>query len=201
MPNENEIDNLFEIAIEAADSGEHQKAINHFKQVLEIDPNFYEAWHYLGTVYDEMGEYQEALNNIRKALEINKEYSDAWTDIAFVHIRMENYSDALECMKIAAELDPENYETWYDLGYINYELGNQLQAIECYNRALELTERKHIDSLYNLACSLSLLDRKEEALVTIKEVIDLEPNIIKEIKDDSDFENLKGEKDFKKIIE
>ena len=198
---ENDIEELFEIAIESADAGEHQKAIDHFKKVLEIDPDFFEAWHYLGTVYDEMGDYQEAVENMRKALELNKEYSDAWADIAFVYIRMENYSDALECMKIAAELESDNYEIWYDLGYINYELDNQEQAVECYNKALELTERTHIDSLYNLACSLSLLGKKKEAIAVLKEAIEIEPEIIKEIKDDEDFKDLKTEKDFEKLLE
>jgi len=193
-------ESLFEKAIMSADEGEYQKAIDSFKKVIEMKPDLFEAWHYLGTVYDEMGEYEEALINMKKALELNNDYIDAWIDISFVYIRMENFLEALDCLKKALELDEFNYEIWYDIGYTHYALNEHEKAIDCYNKALELTDRKDIDSLYNLACSLSILNKKKEAIEVLEEAIKLDPKIIEEIIEDTDFNNIVEEEAFKKLI-
>jgi SpoVK/Ycf46/Vps4 family AAA+-type ATPase len=55
----------------------YQEALADFSKVLELKPNFAEAWYLLGLAKEYMGNLQEAVEAYEKALELNPDFKDA----------------------------------------------------------------------------------------------------------------------------
>jgi len=55
--------------------GDHDKAITDYKRVIELEPNFIEAYALLGNAYDDSGEFDKALASYEDALALNPERS------------------------------------------------------------------------------------------------------------------------------
>jgi tetratricopeptide (TPR) repeat protein len=62
--------------------GQRESAIERFRQAIEIDPDFVEAWGNLGSVLSEIGNHGEALAATRRALELNPAHSAATYNLA-----------------------------------------------------------------------------------------------------------------------
>jgi S1-C subfamily serine protease len=50
--------------------GDYSQAINYFKKLLQINPNFASAYNNLGATYVDLGQYQKAKENLQKAKEL-----------------------------------------------------------------------------------------------------------------------------------
>jgi len=94
---------------------------------------------------------------------------------------------------------PENLGAWIELGHVytrakRYEEGLAVDQ--------ELVRRVPKDSTvrYNLACSLALLGRKEEALDTLEEAVALGYEDPEHLMADDDLASLRGETRFRGIV-
>lgn len=65
---------LFEGAIEFYNVGKSQNAIDYLNRALEKDPNFVDAYLFLGDVYSSKNSFEVAMNYYNKALKINPNY-------------------------------------------------------------------------------------------------------------------------------
>ena len=58
------------------------QALERFRQCIELDPQYVEAWNNLGNVLTEQGQTDESVGCFRKALAIEPEYADAHYNLA-----------------------------------------------------------------------------------------------------------------------
>ncbi|MFM6040515.1 MAG: CHAT domain-containing protein, partial [Sphaerospermopsis kisseleviana] len=58
--------------------GRHEEAIISYNKAIEINPDFYQAWHARGGALHNLMQYEEALASYDKALEIKPDYHYAW---------------------------------------------------------------------------------------------------------------------------
>jgi len=56
--------------------GDYENAINYLQYAVELDPQLYEAYQYLGNIYYETGNYQQALEYYKKVVELNPQDKD-----------------------------------------------------------------------------------------------------------------------------
>lgn len=77
--------------------------------------------------------------------------------------------------------------------------GDFEKALEKYNQSLAIIPYK-FESLYNKACVLSLLNRTNEALQTLKIAAMIHNYAIDLAERDPDFENLKNNPDFQALL-
>lgn len=73
------------------------------------------------------------------------------------------------------------------------------EALVEYNKALQIIPYK-FETLYNKACILALLDKKQEALQTLKIAALIHNYAVDLAIDDSDLDNLRGMDEFKEFI-
>ncbi len=71
---------------------------------------------------------------------------------------------------------PKRSEPWANLGYLAWQEGNQSKAVENFTKAVELGNRSP-QLLLNLA-QLSLYDKPDAAINTLKSLLEIEPNNI-----------------------
>jgi tetratricopeptide (TPR) repeat protein len=83
-----------------------EEAIITFSKVIEIDPNWAEAWNKRATVYYMVGEFHKSQNDIDKVLELEKRHFGALAGQALINIKLKNYEKAIISYKKAEQIYP-----------------------------------------------------------------------------------------------
>lgn len=82
------------------------EAIIVFDKVIEIDPNWAEAWNKRATVFYMLGEFQKSQKDIDKVLELEKRHFGALAGQGLVNIKLKNYEKAIMSYEKAQEIYP-----------------------------------------------------------------------------------------------
>jgi len=77
--------------------------------------------------------------------------------------------------------------------------GNLHKAVEVLEQALQRYPNQAV-LLYDLACYLALMGRKEEALAKLERALQLDPSLKALAKKDDDFQSLRGDPYFEKLV-
>ena len=115
-----------------------EKALECFKEILQITPNDYSTWYNVGLAYALLQNNEEAISSYEKALNINPNYPRALRNKADIHCIREEYHLAIECMKKCIEIRPEDDDQDYVI------LGNAYRNVDpglakgCYMRATDI---------------------------------------------------------------
>lgn len=98
--------------------GFYQEAIVNFKRVIQLNPNFSQAYKLLGTAYVKVNEYKNALRIFSTVLEKESEYPDILNARGILYIHMGNYEAAKNDLQKAIELNPNLLECNFNLGVL-----------------------------------------------------------------------------------
>ncbi len=82
------------------------KAEKIFTNLINLDPNWAEAWNKRATVLYMMGEFKRSQNDIDKVLELEKRHFGALAGEGLVNIELGNYEKALSSYLRAMEINP-----------------------------------------------------------------------------------------------
>jgi tetratricopeptide (TPR) repeat protein len=96
----------FNLANVLCSLGEYARAGERYRQVLELDPNFWEAWNNLGTVLTYASENEEAVAAYRQALRLHPRYADAHYNLADTLEDLSRPVEAAEHWQAYLELEP-----------------------------------------------------------------------------------------------
>jgi tetratricopeptide (TPR) repeat protein len=86
-----------------------KKAINIYKEVLDINPAHAVAWNNLGAAYIEYLLFKKAIEACCKAVEISPEYADAWFNLGNAYFRNYQYNHADDAYTQAIHISPEHH--------------------------------------------------------------------------------------------
>ncbi len=178
----------------------YEEALISYETAINLDSNDPENWLGKGNALVELKRHQEALEAYDRAINLDSNNSEYWLNKGNLLLELKRYQEALEAYDQALKLDSSNSEGWYFKGYLLQELKRYGEALEAYEEAIRLN-LNDIDSIYNIACIYSLLNNKSEALKYLRKAIQLNKSQKEEAKTDVDFDNIKNEDEFKKLIE
>jgi tetratricopeptide (TPR) repeat protein len=82
------------------------KAVEIFTEVIELDPEWAEAWNKRATVYYMIGEFEKSQADINKVLELESRHFGALAGQGLVNIELENYEKAIKSYQQAQEIYP-----------------------------------------------------------------------------------------------
>ena len=82
------------------------EAVSIFTKVIELDPNWAEAWNKRATVLYLLGEFQKSQNDIDKVLELEKRHFGALAGQGLVNIQLKNYEKAIMSYEKAQKIYP-----------------------------------------------------------------------------------------------
>ena len=82
------------------------EAIIMFSKVIELDPNWAEAWNKRATLFYLIGEYQKSQNDIDKVLDLEKRHFGALAGQGLVNIELQNYEKAIKSYEDAMKIYP-----------------------------------------------------------------------------------------------
>lgn len=96
-------------------SGKLHEALIHYKQAINIQPNFADAYSNMGNTFREMQDISGAVICFTKAIEINPSFADAHCNLASIYKDMGNISDAIESYRTALKLKPNFPDAYCNL--------------------------------------------------------------------------------------
>ena len=83
-----------------------KKAIHIFSKVIDLDPNWAEAWNKRATVMYMIGEFKKSQQDINKVLELENRHFGALAGQGLVNIELKNYEKAIKSYENAQKIYP-----------------------------------------------------------------------------------------------
>lgn len=87
-------DELFDEANGELAIGELEKAIELYRQTINLDADFVDGWHALGMALMKLGHYEEAIEAGKKATELNPNDQILWTSLSLAYVRNNQIAEA-----------------------------------------------------------------------------------------------------------
>jgi tetratricopeptide (TPR) repeat protein len=117
----------------------------------------------------------------------------------FYHL-LGDYKKAIDAYDKAIEIKPDHAGAWYNKGLSLARLGRYEEAIISYDKATKI-KPDYADAWYNRACSNVAKNEIEKALSDLEKAIEIDKDTyIKLAKEDADFEGIRNNERFKKLI-
>tara|TARA_E500000331_G_C17049527_1_gene623310 strand:- start:221 stop:763 length:543 start_codon:yes stop_codon:yes gene_type:complete len=82
------------------------EAVKIFSKVIDLDPNWAEAWNKRATVFYLLGKYKDSQKDIDKVLELEERHFGALAGQGLVNIELKNYEKAIKSYQRALEIYP-----------------------------------------------------------------------------------------------
>ena len=102
------------------------ESIEIFSDLIELDPNWAEAWNKRATALYLIGDYEGSQKDIDKVLELENRHFGALAGQGLVNIKLENYEKAIESYKRAQEIYPSMQSPKIMIEQIEQLIKNQL---------------------------------------------------------------------------
>lgn len=118
--------------------GQLDKAEEHYRIVLEQDPDDTRANTALGEVLIEQGQTQEALPHFERVVEASPDDPAVFYNVGEIYFEAGKSADAVEYYKMAVEVDPEFLPAYQQLGYAYLNTNDTDNAIVAFEKYLEL---------------------------------------------------------------
>ena len=98
-----------------------QNAIFAFKNALDTDDKFVEAYNNIGVAYSHIGDDKKAVENYTLAIQLKKDYANGYNNLASHYDDLGQYSEAVKNYKYALKFNPENLNAQNNLIHLlNY---------------------------------------------------------------------------------
>ncbi len=152
-----------------------------------------------GNYFYNLGNFKKALSNYSWSLKLDPTHRSTYYNRGATYFRLGRYKEALVDSNRTLELKPDDHDTLNNRGNAYVGLGRYKEALADYNRALEI-KPEHPRTLYNLACLFSLWGKIDDALTYLEKAIDKDAKYREDAKTDPDFNNIREDPRFKKLV-
>jgi len=180
----------FDSGITFFNRGEYQKAIPYFKKATELEPEYGEAYLYLGRSYINQGQWRSAIPALRSAYRLAPNETknqtleiliDGLINIAVFEVKQGNFTQAIGYLQESLELAPNNNKVKTTLGKTLFSYGTQLvsqgkltEAISQFQEATKLTPNE-FSPYFGLAKAFFQKGQIVEALSALKTAMLINP--------------------------
>lgn len=134
---EKEAAKLYNLGLILLERGMKDKAVEKFKEVLEVDPAFCAVRLQLGQIYLDDGKVDEAKQEFEYVLKCDPQSHEAKVGMGTVFGLEGEYDKAIEMIQSSLMLNPRPELANYELGKIYEKKGELDKAVASYKKALE----------------------------------------------------------------
>ena len=157
-----------------------------YGKAIELDSNFAEAYAMLSRVhssiyweyYDRSEERcQNAFDNAIQAIELSTKSPKSYTALGYYYYHcLREYDNALVQFRKGLTIDPNNSNLYSAIAAVQIRQSKILESLENQEQALSLNPLSHIIT-FDIAVTLGILRRFEEADKKLQKTIDLAPDL------------------------
>ena len=142
----------------------------------------------------------DAVRAFEGALQIDPGHVDSLLKLGYARFHMGDLAGSMEDYNKVHEIDVTNSDAWNLKGLIYYRQKNYEKALECVEKSIETNPTDGM-SWYNKGCYYSLLNHVPEAIEALKRSIEIDVKNAKKAVRDKDFENVKADDGYRRIVE
>jgi predicted O-linked N-acetylglucosamine transferase (SPINDLY family) len=151
-----------------------EEAAEHFRQVIQLCPDYAPAYNNLGTTLQKLDHIEEAEYCYRKALEIKPNLAETYNNLASIYQLNGDYIEARKLFNHCLQLKPDYIFAWFNLACISHGEGNSAQAKQELQQALKFNPN-YVEALLTLATIIQAQGYFNEAIAICAKVLKLEP--------------------------
>jgi tetratricopeptide (TPR) repeat protein len=146
-----------------------------YLQILQTQPDQFDARHFLGILRDQQGRHVEALELIAAALEIKPSAIPALWNYAIVLRKLKRHEEALASYEKMLAINPHDADALYNRAQVFRSLKRNEEALASFDQALTLRP-KYAEALCNRAHALTALGHYKEALASYDKALTIKPD-------------------------
>ena len=154
-------------------------AVETYRAVLAVDPEFAMAHAGLGDALYRLERYEEAIESLDRSLALHAVPPTATARLVLMGKasgRLDRPAEAVEHYERAVALDPRDAEALDHLARTRFAEARYEEAFELYRTLLEV-QPDSAGTHSNLGSTLYYLDRREEALASFERALALDPDL------------------------
>ena len=152
----------------------YDEAIALIDKVLQLQPNYPQAWVKRGEALLELQKNDEALKAFDEALKLKLDYAPAWYGRAKVLDKLQRNEETLAALNKALEIQPDDATAWYFQGEVLDKLQRHEEAIAALNKAVQI-KPDDAQAWYMRGAVLNKLQRYDDALISLGEAVQQKP--------------------------
>ena len=146
-----------------------------------------------------LGNPKDALVHFEKILEIEPNNTEALQKVGNIFGKLGKYEKAITCYDKVLQQNQDNILALINKGLALHYLQKYEEAITCYDKVLKI-KPTNLVTLYNKSSTLICQNKIEEGLKILQDVTDKDFSYKAKAKFDIDFQKIKTNNEFKKIV-
>ena len=178
----------------------YDEALADYNRALDLKPDDPKILNNRGGLYYHLKHYEEALADVNHALQLKPDYPEALTNRGNIYDDLKCYDKALADCDRALQLRSDFPEALTNRGATYSQLRQYKEALADFEKSLQLRP-DHPGTIYNMACLFSLMRKPEEAISYLEKAIALGEKFRQDAATDSDFDNIRDDPRFRRLIE
>jgi tetratricopeptide (TPR) repeat protein len=127
---------LVNLAFSYDKAGNPERALETYRQALEINPSLTDAWNKAGNILTRAGRFDEAVKMYDKGISIDPGNAFILNNKGYSLYLAGKYPDALESLQKAVILNPEYKSAWKNLGDVFKAMGRLADSESAYAKAV-----------------------------------------------------------------
>ena len=161
----------------ASNSGlmQFDDAIESYKQVLKIKPDYAEAYYNMGVALKSKGNPEAAIDSYKQALKIKPNYAEAHNNMGNALTDKDDLEGAIDSYKQALKIKPNYAEAYYNMGVALTNKDDLEGAIDSYKQALKI-KPNYAEAYYNMGNALKNKGNPEAAIDSYKQALKIKPD-------------------------
>lgn len=159
-------------------------ALTHFNRAIEVQA---------------AGDLAQAAALLQQAIELDPTLKYAYNSLGNLHYQQQQYGEAVTQYQQALAVDPEYIQARINLGSAYMQLAQPEQAIAEFHQALQSDGDTSL-AYYNLACVYARGGDSAQAVQYLQRAIDVEPQARVWAQTDADFNRIRTEPEFQRLL-
>ena len=131
---------VYNLGLKSYEQSDLESAISFFKQAVDLDPRFVDAYYNLGAIYKKQRKYYSAINAFQRAVDINPEDFEVVHELASCYFEVKNYQKSKEYFSTIPSTFSKYSEVVKNLEQIKYQ--SALQNPEAVGQPSQLSKEE-----------------------------------------------------------
>ncbi len=165
----------FDLAYRHHQAGNLQQAEELYRQILSVDPQHVDAWHFFGLIALKAGRHDLACDFIRNALVLNPNYFEAHNNLGYCFWEQGKLEEAIACYFQALRLNPNLAGAHNNLGIAYRDQGRLDEAMASFQTAFRF-KPDYFEAYNNLGLTRQDQGKLDEAEACFRQCLLIEPN-------------------------
>lgn len=140
---------LFNHGLAQIKNDQYAEALAYFERATIQQPQFTEAWFYIGFCLGEIGRLKESIRATKQAIELDPYFAEAYYNLGLAYAKLGDWRAAHKAFTTSIDLKPDYAFAHLNLGYAYLAVGDIKAALKEYKILLNL-DQKLAESLFGV---------------------------------------------------